>query len=142
MAEAGRAIIRDQVAIGGEALPWADRGMFAELMLSWDIRSYRSALKIEGPVIFDRGVPDVLGYLRLCGLPIASHVEKAAQIFRYHLRIFIAPHWPEIFAMDAERKQSFEEVQKTHQVMFETYSALGTSWCRFHSARSRSACSS
>jgi predicted ATPase len=55
MAEAGRAIIRDQVAIGGEALPWADRGTFAELMLSWDIRSYRSALKIEGPVIFDRG---------------------------------------------------------------------------------------
>ena len=25
MSEAGRAIIQDQVAIGGEALPWADR---------------------------------------------------------------------------------------------------------------------
>src|SRR3546814_9419519 len=35
MPEAGRAIIRDQVAIGGAALPWADRAAFAELMLGW-----------------------------------------------------------------------------------------------------------
>ena len=31
MPEAGRAIIQDQVAIGGEALPWSDRLAFAEL---------------------------------------------------------------------------------------------------------------
>ncbi|WP_321163363.1 MULTISPECIES: AAA family ATPase [unclassified Sphingomonas] len=34
MPEAGRAIIRDQVAIGGSALPWADRAAFADLMLA------------------------------------------------------------------------------------------------------------
>jgi predicted ATPase len=71
MLEAGRAIIQDQVAIGGEALPWADRRAFAELMLSWEMRSYRAALKRSGPVIFDRGVPDVLGYLRLSNLPVS-----------------------------------------------------------------------
>lgn len=32
--EAGRGIIRDQVAVGGPALPWQDRALFAELMLS------------------------------------------------------------------------------------------------------------
>src|SRR5580692_8143687 len=68
MPEAGRAIIQDQVAIGGEALPWSDRGAFTELMLSWEMRSYRAALSLSGPVFFDRGVPDVLGYLRLGGL--------------------------------------------------------------------------
>jgi predicted ATPase len=125
MPEAGRAIIQDQVAIGGEALPWADRRAFAELMLSWEMRSYRDALKLSGPVIFDRGVPDVLGYLRLSGLPIPSHVEKAAQVFRYHRQVFIAPPWPEIFALDAERKQSFAEARATYEVMIETYSALG-----------------
>lgn len=31
--EGGRAIIRDQMAIEGRALPWADRQLFAELML-------------------------------------------------------------------------------------------------------------
>ena len=76
-------------------------------------------------MIFDRGVPDVLGYLRLSDLPIPSHVERAAQAFRYHHRVFVAPPWPEIFALDAERKQSLQEARATYEVMIETYSALG-----------------
>src|SRR3546814_2589932 len=67
MPEAGRAIIRDQVAIGGAALPWADRAAFAELMLGWELRSWHEAHDRAGPVICDRSVPDVAGYLRLCG---------------------------------------------------------------------------
>lgn len=46
--EAGRAIIQDQGAIGGAGLPWDDTALFAELMLSWDIRSYRWALSQTG----------------------------------------------------------------------------------------------
>jgi predicted ATPase len=125
MPEAGRAIIQDQLAIGGQALPWSDRRAYAELMLAWEIRSYRAALGLTGPVIFDRGVPDVLGYLRLSELPIPAHVDQAARIFRYHQRVFIAPPWREIFTTDAERKQSFEEAEITYQVMVETYSTLG-----------------
>ena len=125
MPEAGRAIIQDQLAIGGEALPWSDRRAFAELMLSWEMRSYRVALSLSGPVMFDRGVPDVLGYLRLSNLPIPLHVNNASRIFRYHRRVFIAPPWPQIFELDRERKQSFEEAQATHKTMKETYSALG-----------------
>lgn len=125
MPEAGRAIIQDQVAIGGEALPWSNRPAFAELMLAWEMRSYREALRLNRPVIFDRGVPDVLGYLRLSKLPILPHVERAARIFRYHRRVFIAPPWKEIFGLDAERKQSFEEAQATYEAMVETYSGLG-----------------
>jgi predicted ATPase len=88
--EAGRSIIQDQVATGGSALPWADRSAFAELMLSWELRSYREALRQSGPVAFDRGVPDVIAYLRVSGLPVPLHMEKAAEIFRYHPRVFIA----------------------------------------------------
>lgn len=123
--EAGRAIIQDQMAIGGEAFPWSDRRAFAELMLSSEMRSYRAALSLSGSVIFDRGVPDVIGYLSLSGIPVPSHVERAAQMFRYHHRVFVAPPWPEIFAHDSERKQSFVEAQATYEVMIETYSKLG-----------------
>ena len=51
-------------------------------------------------------------------------MEKAAGIFRYHRRVFIAPPWKEIFAGDAERKQSFEEAQATYHALVETYSEL------------------
>lgn len=123
--EAGRAIIQDQVAIGGTALPWDDRALFAELMLSWEMRSHRSAQDQKGPVFFDRGVPDVIGYLSLCGLPVPSHMETAAQQFRYNKTVFLAPPWPEIFGQDAERKQDFEEAVRTFTAMETTYHRFG-----------------
>ena len=76
--EAGRAIIRDQLAIGRPALPSNDPALFAELMLSWDMRSYRSALGEQGAVFFDRGVTDLVGYFALMGLPVPAHVRAAA----------------------------------------------------------------
>ncbi len=119
--EAGRAIIQDQVAIGGRALPWDDGLLFAELMLSWETRSYRAAELNSGPVFFDRGVPDVMGYLRLCQLPIPEHMKIAAKLFRYNSTVFIAPPWQEIFHPDRERKQDFEEAIHTYEALVETY---------------------
>lgn len=125
MLEGGRAIIQDQVAIGGPALPWADRSAFAELMLGWDMRSYREALEMSGPVFFDRAVPDVPSYLRLCGLPFPSHVVKAAETYRYHRRVFTLPPWEEIFEQDAERRQDFAEARATYDALVEVYASLG-----------------
>lgn len=125
MPEAGRAIIQDQVGIGGDAVPWQNRAAFAELMLGWEMRSYREAMHSETPVIFDRGVPDVLGYLALCHLPAAAHMHKAAELYRYNRTVFITPHWPAIFTQDAERKQSAQEAAATCDVMRQTYGALG-----------------
>lgn len=125
MPEAGRAIIQQQVATGGTALPWSDPVAFAELMLESDIRSYHAAQKVDGSVIFDRGIPDALGYLRLIGLPPPPHLEEAARMYRYHRRVFIAPPWPKIFGHDAERKQSLAEAEATCQSMVTVYSSLG-----------------
>lgn len=123
--EAGRAIIQDQVAIDGPALPWRDPTLFAEAMLVFDMRSYRLAEDTLGTVFFDRGVPDLIGYLRLMGLSVPAHMLKAAATFRYNRRVFIAPFWPEIFANDRERKQSPEEARRTCESIEETYRELG-----------------
>lgn len=123
--EAGRGIIRDQMAIGGPALPWNDPALFAELMLSWELRSYHAALEQKGPVFFDRGVPDTLGYLRLTGLPVPAHVRNAAERFRYARRVFIAPPWPEISGQDNERKQTFDEAERTYHSVAGVYTELG-----------------
>jgi predicted ATPase len=123
--EAGRAIIQEQAATGGKALPWDDRALFAELMLSWEIRSYHLAEESAGIVFFDRGVPDVLGYLRLVGLPVPGHMQKAAQLFGYYRSVFILPPWREIFSPDQERKQDFDEAIRTYAAMKAIYSELG-----------------
>ncbi|GAA2097328.1 AAA family ATPase [Actinomadura alba] len=123
--EAGRGIIQDQVAIGGPALPWTDPTLFAELMLCWELRSYRMAVEQKAPVFFDRGVPDIVGYLRLEGLPVPDHLHAAAKTIRYHPRVFIAPPWPEIYEQDSERKQSHAEAERTYEFMVATYTAYG-----------------
>lgn len=125
MPEAGRAIIQDQVRIGGTSLPWADRTMFAELMLCWELRSWHEASKMNGPVLMDRGMADVYGYLTLCDLPVPAHVIAAAMEFRYNVKVFIAPYWEEIFSQDAERKQDRKEAEATGAVMAEIYARLG-----------------
>lgn len=123
--EAGRGIIQDQVAVAGRALPWTDPALFAELMLCWEMRSYRIAAAQTAPVFFDRGVPDIVGYLKLEGRPIPDHLHVAAEKFLYHRRVFIAPPWPEIYEQDDERKQSYAEAVRTYESMVEAYTAYG-----------------
>lgn len=123
--EAGRAIIRDQLAIDGPALPWRDRALFAELMLGFDMRSHGEAQAGGVPVFFDRGVPDSIGYLRLCGLPVPEHLDRAARAFRYASIVFAAPPWREIYVQDAERKQDFVEAERTYEAVTAAYRDLG-----------------
>lgn len=94
-------------------------------MLAWELRSHGEASLLDRSVAMDRGVPDVLGYLALCGLPIPAHVEAAARLFRYNRRVFLAPYWDAIYVQDGERRQDRREAEATGRVMAETYTRLG-----------------
>src|SRR3546814_16485306 len=61
----------------------------------------------EGPLLFDRGLPDVIGYARLFGAP-AEAATAAARRYRYNRTAFLAPALPEIYCRDDERTMSFE----------------------------------
>lgn len=123
--EVGRAVIREQLAIGGDALPWADQQAFAELMVVRDMAAREEALASGLITVLDRGVPDVAGFLRVSGLPVPPHIDEAALACRYNRCVFIAPFWPEIFIGDAERKQSSEVAEATFAVMVATYRGYG-----------------
>ncbi|MER5705441.1 AAA family ATPase [Micromonospora sp. NPDC002296] len=123
--EAGRQIIRDQTTIGGRALHTADQILFAEIMLAWEMRSYRQAAHHDSTVFFDRGIPDLVGYYLLLNRPVPRHVSAAADLFRYHQHVFIAPPWPHIYATDSERQQDFDEAVRTHDAMVTAYTRHG-----------------
>jgi Predicted ATPase len=123
--ESGRDIIREQVAAGGNALPWADRAAFAELMFIQAVADYNQYSSSTEPVFFDRGIADTIGYLQLCGLSVPEEMLITAKELCYHNKVFITPPWEEIFHQDAERKQSFEEAVRTYEMMERVYAALG-----------------
>src|SRR3546814_9728342 len=90
-----------------------------------DFAASDAALAAGGPVVRDRGVPDVVGFLRISGLAVPRAIDRAARTCRYNPRVFIAPWWEDIFTTDAERKQTPDEARATFAVMVETYRDYG-----------------
>ena len=102
-----------------------DPADFARLMLEIDLQNHERAANLEGPVLFDRGIPDLIGYLRLMGQRVPAHIARAARRHRYNRRVFLAPHWPQIFANDAERDQSPAQALETCRSIAAAYRELG-----------------
>ncbi len=123
--ESGRAIIRQQQATGGQALPWQDREAFARLMFRQTLIDRKEAMDKQGLVFFDRGLPDVIGYLEFCGLPIPPEMEAAARDYRYHRLVALTPPWPGIYTKDPERRQTFEEAVATYHMIQQVYIRYG-----------------
>jgi predicted ATPase len=123
--EVARQIIQEQVRDNGEALPWKDRDRYTNLMLQRSIQSYEeNSLKLP-PTFFDRGIPDTLGYARLIGLRDERQIRVACDRYRYASPVFLAPAWEEIYATDRERKQDFDEAQRTCAILKRTYQDCG-----------------
>lgn len=123
--ESGRHIIRHQLKTKGTKLPWADKEGYAVEMFQTALNDYTLTAENDMYTFFDRGLPDVIGYLKLCKLPVPEYLWLTAKQNRYHNEIFITPPWPEIYVNDKERKQSFEEAIATHAAMTEVYATLG-----------------
>ncbi len=125
--EVARIIIREQMRSGGEALPWGDHRAFAGLMLHREVAAYGDALTSAEPVYFDRGFPDIAGFLDLSRLAVPANVEAACQELRYRSPVFIAPPWEDIFVRDTERRQDFSEAERTHEAMVVAWHRYGYS---------------
>lgn len=123
--EVARQIIQEQVQLDGPALPWRDRDAYTSLMLERSIESYKAHSAQTGPVFFDRGIPDTLGYARLMGLADDSFIRNACQLYCYASVVFLAPPWPEIYTIDTERKQDLAEAIRTYEILAETYRDCG-----------------
>lgn len=123
--EVGRQVIREQLAAGGTALPWADERAFAEAMWPREVAAHAAALASGAVTVLDRGIPDVVGFLRVSGLPVPPHIDAAARDTRYNPRVFLAPFWAEIYGHDAERKQTPAVAAATEAIMRRTYADYG-----------------
>ncbi|MBX3506151.1 MAG: AAA family ATPase [Parvibaculum sp.] len=123
--EAGRRIIRQQRESGGNATHDGNRLAFRDLMFRDAVATYVRMTPAKGPVFFDRGLPDLLGYSRLIGVPVPPELVRAVALHRYNSKVLVAPPWREIYGQDDERGQDFAEAVATHDAIRAAYVEAG-----------------
>jgi|TARA_Y100000780_G_scaffold121477_1_gene109593 predicted ATPase len=88
VSEVARTILK---SAGGMALREEDPLAFADAMLSAQLAAWDDT-QIEGSVVFDRGFPDIAGFLRVEGLPISDETTRACDEYRFEGRSFAHRH--------------------------------------------------
>jgi predicted ATPase len=107
--EAGRFIVKEEMASGGHALPWGDKLAFVSKLAAMGAEQYSAVSKCIGDVFFDRSIIEVEVFCDLHDLELPQAYASFAGTHRYADPIFLVPPWQEIFASDAERQHSFQD---------------------------------
>jgi predicted ATPase len=115
--ESGRQIIREQIAINGDALPWTNFEKYLDLALSRYLFQFNSHKDQRQLVFFDRGIVDAVQLT----LDQPAYFRIAVEKFRYHRLVFLAPPWEEIFTKDAERQHEFEASEEEFEELLIKY---------------------
>lgn len=125
--EVARAIIKQQLASGGDALLWKNKERYTDLMLESSIRDYTRVIEKQPKEthFFDRSVIDAVCYAEMIGYSISPSVVQAVSTCQYHPTVFILPPWQEISETDTERKQTWEEAVFTYQQLKLVYARYG-----------------
>lgn len=127
--EVSRQLIREQVALGSPLVPWRDLGGFAELARARMVAQHAAASQRGGLTFFDRGLPDLIAYLTVAGLPVAPAYYRAVAEHPYQSLAFLAPPWPAIYVNDPERWHTPAEAAALYEALHATYEALGFEVC-------------
>ncbi len=109
---------------GGMELRAADPLGFAEAMAAAHVREFERYTDQIAPVLFDRGFPDVVGFLEVSGLSVPKTVDQACRTLRYHGPILRAPAWAAIYQQDAERIQDWDQAVASDE-------AVTAAWRRY-----------
>jgi predicted ATPase len=108
--EPGRWVVKDQLARGGDALPWADAVAFLELCVARGVEQWAEASRgSTGLCFFDRSIVDAFNGFEALGAAAPARFAQALEERRYHRQVFMTPPWPEIYATDAERRHTYTE---------------------------------
>jgi predicted ATPase len=107
--ETHRAVIAEQVAAGGDAVPWSDRAAYCDRCVRRDIAKFDALADETARVFFDRGMIDGFDP----DWDASAELLQAARTRRYNRRVFVFPPWREIYATDAERRQDWAEAEAT-----------------------------
>lgn len=99
--------------------------LFSELLLKGRLKQFQDADRLEEETIFlDRGLPDVLAYMDYFGTSYPTQFVETCQNNRYD-QVFVLAPWQAIFVSDSERYENFEQAERIHQHLLNSYKNFG-----------------
>jgi len=124
--EVSRDIIKEAQRAGIEQLFLEDPYLFSKKLLEGRVKQYHQADQVDDALVFfDRGIPDVNAYLKYIKQPVPEEFEQITKAHPYDRLAFIMPPWEEIYTMDAERYENFNQAQLIHNKLVNYYKELG-----------------
>lgn len=123
--EPGRQIVKEEIFVDGDALPWKDMGRFIDRCLSRAIYFYNTANPSKTPVFFDRSIIDAVSALHALSRPLPSTYKNMIEKYKYHETVFMIPPWEELFSYDSERLHSFSDAVAEYKRLLRHYSLYG-----------------
>jgi predicted ATPase len=121
--ERARAIIREQLDLGTDLVPWENLVDFSALVQERQIHDHKQAAQSQIN-FYDRGAPDVLAYLHKANLYV-KNLEENARKHLYFSKVFITPPWEQIYEMDEERREDMASMYAIHHALVNTYETIG-----------------
>jgi predicted ATPase len=122
-AEPAREILARRRAAGDTNRP-RDWGAFISRLLQRSIEKHEVAKRLEGTVVFDRGIPDCVAYAVILKVD-PGPAREAARAYRYHPDVLILPPWEDIYTTDHERTMSFADTLPFHDALVDAYARAG-----------------
>lgn len=95
--------------------------LFSERLLNGRKKQFKDADKFADQILFfDRGLPDVLAYMDYIGDRYPKYFIEACQTNLYDA-VFVLKPWKSIYTIDNERYENFEQAEKIHDYLVNTY---------------------
>lgn len=123
--EPGRVIVREELASGGEGVPWIDLQRFVDLCSQRAIRDYDRCASLPQRTFFDRSFIEFSAAVNRLGLVAPAALEEALRTRRYSPLVFMSPPWEALFTTDEERRHTFEEAVAEYDTLVPEYRAHG-----------------
>lgn len=123
--EISRQVTLEARAKGISQLFLTDPLRFSEKLLQGRVAQFNAAHESQAPFVFlDRGLPEVLAYLDRVNTPYPNSFLKVCETYKYDC-VFIFPPWEEIYTIDNERYEDYQEALKIYPFLKAAYEKFG-----------------
>jgi predicted ATPase len=119
--EVARSILKRS---GGMELRRDDPTGFAEAMLDAQLMAWDCGDN-SGPIVFDRGFADIVGFLWVEGLPVSNRIDWTCRELRFDGPVFRASPWEAIYSTDEERIQGWDEAIASDEAVSRAWRCYG-----------------